>query len=299
MIVAKAQMILRSEKQIFLPAWGISMLLHGLIMGALFTMSAQVKPVLQKEIFQWDVTLVEGVRSNSHVAQGESRILPQQPHAENQHASAAKRSSDSSHPRTEVKQLESMSAPSQPPVEALHPLESKIESPQQAGPIEQQWIERVETKAEPVADDASSGSTEAQPIQQDSMGATSVPDNPHTAAVDATPQGQAMSAASASGSDVKTDNRWLVESLWRRVAELKHYPSSARLNGQEGKVIVRAVIRSDGRLADVIVQKSSGHSVLDAAALEAVKLACPIHMKQAIGKSQIVVTLPIVYQLSG
>jgi protein TonB len=46
------------------------------------------------------------------------------------------------------------------------------------------------------------------------------------------------------------------------------------------------------------VQKSSGHSVLDEAAIEAVKLACPLHMKQAIGKPQIVVSFPIVYSLA-
>jgi protein TonB len=86
--------------------------------------------------------------------------------------------------------------------------------------------------------------------------------------------------------------------LWRRVAELKRYPSSARLNGQEGKVILKAIIRSDGQLADVFVQKSSGYSVLDAAAIEAVKLACPLYMKHAIGKPQIVVSLPIVYSLA-
>jgi protein TonB len=90
----------------------------------------------------------------------------------------------------------------------------------------------------------------------------------------------------------------LAESLWRRVAELKRYPNSARMNGQEGKVILKAVIRSDGQLADVFVQKSSGYSALDQAAIEAVKLACPLHMKHAIGKPQIVVSLPIVYSLA-
>ena len=62
--------------------------------------------------------------------------------------------------------------------------------------------------------------------------------------------------------------------------------------------VLKAVIRSDGYLADVSVQKSSGHSALDAAAIEAVKLACPLHMKHAIGKPQIVVSLPIVYSLA-
>ena len=107
-----------------------------------------------------------------------------------------------------------------------------------------------------------------------------------------------VAKASPTGPEVKTDHRWIAESLWRRVAELKRYPSSARLNGQEGKVVLKAVIRSDGHLAEVSVQKSSGHQILDAAAIEAVKLACPLHMKQAMNKPEIVVSLPIVYSLA-
>lgn len=98
--------------------------------------------------------------------------------------------------------------------------------------------------------------------------------------------------------EVKTDHRWIAESLWKRVAELKRYPSSARLNGQEGRVVLKAVIRSDGHLAEVSVQKSSGHTVLDAAAIEAVKLACPLYLKHPINKPEIVVSLPIVYSLA-
>jgi len=98
-------------------------------------------------------------------------------------------------------------------------------------------------------------------------------------------------------SDAKVDNRWLAESLWQRVAELQRYPASARMNGLEGKVLLKAVIRSDGQLAEVSVQKSSGHSILDLAAMEVVKLACPLHMKHAISKPQIVVSLPVVYRL--
>lgn len=98
--------------------------------------------------------------------------------------------------------------------------------------------------------------------------------------------------------EAKADHRWVGESLWRRVAELKRYPSSARLNGLEGRVVLKAVIRADGHLAEVSVLKSSGHAVLDAAAMEAVKLACPLHMKHPIGPPQIVVSLPIVYSLA-
>ncbi|MEP6959147.1 MAG: TonB family protein [Nitrospirota bacterium] len=97
---------------------------------------------------------------------------------------------------------------------------------------------------------------------------------------------------------VKADHGWLAESLWRRVAELKRYPSAARLNGWEGKVVLRVVIRADGQLADVKIQKSSGYDALDRAALEAIRLACPLHMKHELHASEVAMNLPIVYSLA-
>jgi protein TonB len=82
------------------------------------------------------------------------------------------------------------------------------------------------------------------------------------------------------------------------VAELKRYPASARLNGLEGKVVLKAVIRADGHLAEVSVQQSSGHAVLDAAAMEAVRSATPLTMTKPLKRHEIVVSLPIVYSLS-
>jgi protein TonB len=146
----------------------------------------------------------------------------------------------------------------------------------------------VETPAKPSAAETPTSSAPVEPVP-------TAPSPPAPGPLEAPLQ---TAKAAPSGPEVKTDHRWLAESLWRRVAELKRYPSSARLNGQEGKVILKAVIRSDGHLAEVSVQKSSGHHILDAAAIEAVKLACPLHMKHAIGKPEIVVSLPIVYSLA-
>jgi len=87
--------------------------------------------------------------------------------------------------------------------------------------------------------------------------------------------------------------------LWKRVAELKRYPSTARLNGWEGKVIVRAVVRNDGHLAELTVRESSGYEVLDRAALDAVRLACPLKLKHHLfGKPHVVVHIPISYTLT-
>lgn len=49
------------------------------------------------------------------------------------------------------------------------------------------------------------------------------------------------------------------------------YPMAARRAGYEGKVIVRALIQTDGSAERVEVKKSSGYELLDRAALEAVR----------------------------
>lgn len=108
-----------------------------------------------------------------------------------------------------------------------------------------------------------------------------------------------VAKAAPAPSATKADNAWLVESLGRRIKELTRYPSSARLNGTEGKVVLRVILRADGHLSDVTVHRSSGHEVLDRAAMETVRLACPIHMKQALSAAEVAVYVPIVYSLAG
>lgn len=173
------------------------------------------------------------------------------------------------------------------PVKSVEPLVTQQQPV--ASPSSEPAISRtVETPATPSVSEPVASSSAAEPPP-----ATSAHSSP-------SPQEAPVQVAKAapSGPEAKIDHRWIAESLWRRVAELKRYPSSARLNGQEGKVVLKAVIRSDGHLIEVIVQKSSGHQILDAAAIEAVKLACPLHMKHAINKPEIVVSLPIVYSLA-
>jgi protein TonB len=49
------------------------------------------------------------------------------------------------------------------------------------------------------------------------------------------------------------------------------YPSIARKRGHEGKVLLEVLVNPDGKVGDVRVLDSSGHGVLDRAALKAVK----------------------------
>lgn len=96
----------------------------------------------------------------------------------------------------------------------------------------------------------------------------------------------------------RADYGWLIESVSKRLAELKRYPAMARSNGLEGKVLLRAVIRADGQLAEVVVQKSSGHEELDTAAMETIREASPLHLRHELGRTQIAITVPLVYSLA-
>jgi len=294
------------ERQFLLPAWAISVTLHGAVVGLAFAFAVQVKPILPEDVFKWDVALIDGTKPEPKAEQVKSVVAQEPSSTKKVFPSHIKRVSE---PSKVVAPAEQLIEPLQPTVETVQPIEQKVEIPQaQEEPVAQRVVEAdgpkpesiVETKApEPVAVAASPELVESSPIQREPVASASVssPEVQETSAP-APSLDSSMNTVSTPGYETKADNRWLAESLWRRVAELKRYPTVARMNGQEGKVIVKAVIRSDGQLADVMIQKSSGHSALDAAALEVVKLACPIHMKQALGKPQIVVTLPIVYRLS-
>ncbi|MGZ8386405.1 MAG: TonB family protein [Nitrospira sp.] len=282
-----------SDNQFFLPAWGISLALHGLAVGLALAFVSQVKPVLQEDMFQWDVSLVQEARPDSKSEPVKSAMASEHPPAKKALPPQIK-------PVSEVSQI-------------VTPIEPRVEIPQlRDEPIEQRMVEVAEPKAEPVVEAkepepvavlATTEPVEAPAVQHETVLAASTPLHEPSAELSSREAAEdvapvQVAKAPAPGPEAKLDHRWLAESLWRRVAELKRYPNSARMNGQEGKVILKAVIRSDGQLADVFVLKSSGYAALDMAAMEAVKLACPLHMKHAIGKPQIVVSLPIVYSLA-
>ncbi len=297
-------MISKGDTQFWFPAWGISVILHGAVVGLAFIFVAQVKPVLQGDTFQWDVALVDGARPDGKSDQAEPVVKPSEPPANRPSASQTK----------PVMSTEQKIEPPQPALEQqVLPIERTMEAPQLGEETEEpRHVEVTEQvveleQPEPVMAATVPEPAESKSVEQESVAVTSVLNAPvyqetpavnelQTSPMDTEPVGAVE--PQSSGLPAKADNRWLAESLWRRVAELKRYPNSSRMNGEEGKVVLRAVIRSDGQLATVSVQKSSGYSALDEAAMEAVRLACPLHMKQVLGKPQIVVTLPIVYRLA-
>jgi protein TonB len=319
-----------NENRFLLPAWGLSLTLHGVLVMLAAFFAAQVRPIIQEEPFKWEVALVEAVKTDSASEESEPvvPVVKPQPPVVPRPAKPTESTTYTVAPRQSVQMVHPQIQPSKPveqreePVPPVKPLQERpIE------PVEQQVVEAPQTRPEPVpaatlpeaiqANEpviahqptlSPSEAVEQPPVEipmQPSAPEVVASSSPEPApAVAHVPNPSAaetptqVAPAAPAQPEARMDHRWLAESLWRRVAELKRYPASARLNGQEGKVILKAIIRSDGHLAQVSVQKSSGHHILDSAAMEAVKLACPLHMKHAISKPEIVVSLPIVYSLT-
>ena len=79
------------------------------------------------------------------------------------------------------------------------------------------------------------------------------------------------------GSDATPEFAYYLEA-WRREVERignLNYPGEAKSRRLEGSLVLLVTIAADGALKDVRVVKTSGHSVLDEAALHIVRLAAP------------------------
>lgn len=75
------------------------------------------------------------------------------------------------------------------------------------------------------------------------------------------------------------------------------YPGIARRRHWEGLVLLRVYVTSDGRCGEVSVQRSSGHEVLDRAALKAVRTWRFVPAKRGDVTQASWVTVPIEFQL--
>ena len=312
----------RTDGQYRLQGWVVSGLFHSLALTVALGLMAQVKPVVPKEVFTWDVALVE-----PQLIQ-ETRQADNKPTLEPTQSAPRPAVPAPSQPQTVTQDVQPREVTSVVPreirqaVETSQPIQSteavtqlREQQPAEVQQAKQAVVESVAPVVQPAAV-TQPVTTEApvHPVGARTIETASVTRDsdqpplpaPAAAASDAKPvesvaQESASQVAMATRPNpaVKADYGWLAESLRRRLAEIKRYPSAARLNGWEGKVVLRAVIRADGHLSEVKVHRSSGHEVLDNAAMEAIRLVCPLHMTNAMGAAEVAVYVPIVYSLGG
>jgi protein TonB len=105
--------------------------------------------------------------------------------------------------------------------------------------------------------------------QADSIAAPSVAQPEAPARVSAAPEGPGRERQARAAQAAEKSAEGTPPSYVRKPEPV--YPLSARRRGEAGTVIVRALVTRDGYPARVNIEKSSGYTALDTAALEAVK----------------------------
>lgn len=79
----------------------------------------------------------------------------------------------------------------------------------------------------------------------------------------------------------------------------KRYPAVAMEKGWQGRVEVRLLIGPDGMTRSAVIQRSSGHEILDATALDMVRKAKPLtQIPAALRGKDFVVDVPVIFDLS-
>ncbi|WP_243220862.1 energy transducer TonB [Methylobacter sp. S3L5C] len=77
------------------------------------------------------------------------------------------------------------------------------------------------------------------------------------------------------------------------------YPSVSRELGEQGRVLLRAMINSDGTVAQVVLRKSSGFNRLDQAALDTVKKWRFVPAQRGEQKISAWIVVPVTFSLEG
>ncbi len=102
-------------------------------------------------------------------------------------------------------------------------------------------------------------------------------------------------SAQTSAISTGPDYGWLADTLWRRVQALKRYPIKAASARLEGHVVLVALVKANGEIAEIQVADSSGSPLLDEAAVEAVRNASPLILARPLAHAQVSVEVPISY----
>lgn len=77
------------------------------------------------------------------------------------------------------------------------------------------------------------------------------------------------------------------------------YPQAARRNGEEGTVMLRVLVDPEGAPVQVVLDKSSGSSLLDSAAVDAVRSWRFVPARRGRQNVEGWVRVPIVFRLEG
>ncbi len=288
--------------------WIISLCLHGTAVFLAGLFAAKISLAPPSSSFHWDVTVIgsQSPAAPTQVAPGAQTS-----------AAAVIRPAQRSAPATALRPTPSQAAPPTIPAITTSSLSAdnhhKV-APTLTPPIQEPQPLREPTRTVPLSEPDVS-QTESQPALHatlppaETLSPTQTAPSPATetplSSESSTVEQAAASSHTASlapSSSMpqairKPDYGWLAVPLLQRIEALKRYPATARLQRLEGRVVVRIIVQEDGHIASATIANSSGHEVLDQAALETIRQASPLTLSQPLEKSSVTMQIPLGYYL--
>jgi|CXWL01.1.fsa_nt_gi protein TonB len=253
--------------------WTVSLLCHVLVVGCAIAVMAEIEKPVPPNTFQWEVSVVESPAPVESTPPEKPPVKPvvQPPH---------------------------------PLVKPVTPTEQTVQHSVQDVPVPVEPVQQitqdavtqvVSVRQEPTMEQAPSPPTAVASVERveqirertEEVVETGPPMIEH----------RAVQQRLVQYRQTQADYGWLRDALWGRIEALKRYPTQARANHWEGKVVVKAVIRDDGTVADLMIAESSGQSILDQEALAVMMKASPLILKHPLGKPSITMLIPISYRL--
>jgi protein TonB len=153
---------------------------------------------------------------------------------------------------------------------------------------ERQEVIRPSPKSEPLTEDPAPPAPDAIAKLTSSKPASSVS------------SGDTSSAASSGGPVQTPTNRQALlfqKALLTHIARYRRYPEEARRDGLQGTVQVLFAMRRDGAVTDVWIRTSSGQSVLDAAAADAIRRAQPLPRIPSELPDRLTILVPVTFDI--
>ena len=297
------------RKHAHIEGWLVSVLLHGTVVLAAVLFMKQIQPTPQDEAFKWNVAIASPVQPTASAQNEDPAPIPSSKTSRPSHHMQQTPSSQTLPSPQSLTQQTRPSISEQgitqrltevSPLEPTIPSQSATHTTQPSEPI------RHETEA-PVVSEATSivKPDEARMAVSAESADQTASSNPRSAILEQTaqsdqapaPMQMAAISPAPTNTAAKRDYGWLSEAILRRVEELKRYPTSARVDRAEGKVVVKAVINEDGNVGEVEVFQSSGHPGLDKAAIDTLRQAAPFHLPRPLGQPGMTIRIPMSYRL--
>ncbi|TKB74626.1 MAG: hypothetical protein E8D46_06205 [Nitrospira sp.] len=303
--------------------WGLSLIIHGILLSVIIPAFRHLPAMIHPEPFRWDVTLVELPQQASVVEQtidapsGNELLQPDEASEPTQASLIRNLPLPVPQQTNNINETIQASNNVRPVIAIPTPTDLALAKPetvpptasiseptpaiQGTVPIQRNAPERPHTMVAttPVATEPSTAITASTEQEIPPQPAPSIVDvameTAQSREPSQAPPTSVLPIASNQPSVARADYSWLQRAVSRRLEELKRFSHPSLNDASKLKVLVKAVVSGTGELMEAEVITSSGLERIDREAVTLVHRAFPMPLDYAIERPQIIMRIPITY----